>query len=212
MKKSPGPSVAPRVCGACIRAHMEFLASDAMRGRGSGTADELLAATYVGSQLRAYGVAPAGDNGSYVQRAVLQQPKLSAPPLLMFTRPSPGNSEEKVTWTCGKEFIVRYLSQTHFSGPLRVDRPGEDSARVAGAIVLILDKGSDRKKFRAHVKSLVSAGAVAAIEVASAEEAERFQEKGKELPALPMQIEGQRSRPERQFQSAAGQSGCGENT
>ena len=65
MKKSPGPSVVPRLCGTCIRAHMEFLASDAMRGRGSGTADELLAATYVGSQLRAYGVAPAGDNGSY---------------------------------------------------------------------------------------------------------------------------------------------------
>ena len=56
-------SPVPRVCSACIRAHMEFLASDALRGRGSGTADELVAATYVASQLRAYGLAPAGDDG-----------------------------------------------------------------------------------------------------------------------------------------------------
>ena len=51
----------PKLCAACIRAHMEFLASDAMRGRGSGTEDELVAATYVASQLRAYGIPPAGD-------------------------------------------------------------------------------------------------------------------------------------------------------
>src|SRR6267142_3951100 len=57
----------PRVCRACIRAHMEFLASDALRGRGSGSADELVAATYVASQLRQYGIMPAGDKGTYLQ-------------------------------------------------------------------------------------------------------------------------------------------------
>src|SRR6476661_7962615 len=124
----------PSLCAACIRAHMEFLASDAMRGRGSGTADELLAATYVGSQLRAYGIAPAGDDGSYIQRAVLQQPKLSAPPQLQFTKPGPGNTAEKITWTCGTEFIARHLARTHFSGRLQVDHPGEEDPRVAGSI------------------------------------------------------------------------------
>src|SRR5713226_7756354 len=53
---------AAKVCTACIRAHMEFLASDALRGRGSATPDELVAATYVASELRQYGVEPAGDN------------------------------------------------------------------------------------------------------------------------------------------------------
>jgi len=43
--------VAPTVCAACIRAHMDFLASDALRGRGSATPDELVAATYVGAVL-----------------------------------------------------------------------------------------------------------------------------------------------------------------
>src|SRR5437879_10173475 len=49
---------------------MEFLASDAMRGRGSATHDELVAATYIASELRAYGIEPAGDSGGYLQRHV----------------------------------------------------------------------------------------------------------------------------------------------
>ena len=38
-----------------IRADMEFLASDALQGRGSATRDELLAATFIASQLQQYG-------------------------------------------------------------------------------------------------------------------------------------------------------------
>ena len=40
------------VCASCIRANMEFLASDALQGRGSGTHDELVAATFIAAQLR----------------------------------------------------------------------------------------------------------------------------------------------------------------
>ena len=50
-----------------IRGAMEFLASDAMQGRGSGSHDELLAATYLASQLRQIGIEPLGDNGGYIQ-------------------------------------------------------------------------------------------------------------------------------------------------
>ncbi|MGB6675598.1 MAG: M20/M25/M40 family metallo-hydrolase [Terriglobales bacterium] len=66
-------SVVPKVCERCIRAHEEFLASDAMQGRGSGTHDELVAATYVASELRQYGIEPAGDNGGYIQRLAVRQ-------------------------------------------------------------------------------------------------------------------------------------------
>ena len=50
-----------------IRSQMEFLASDALQGRGSGTHDELVAAVYLASELRRMGVQPAGDNGGYIQ-------------------------------------------------------------------------------------------------------------------------------------------------
>lgn len=57
---------APRVAPS-LRGEMEFLASDALSGRGSGTHDELVAATYLASELRRIGIAPAGDNGGYIQ-------------------------------------------------------------------------------------------------------------------------------------------------
>jgi hypothetical protein len=46
------PAAAPTITEASIRAHLEFLASDALNGRGSGTRDEWLAAMYVASQFR----------------------------------------------------------------------------------------------------------------------------------------------------------------
>jgi aminopeptidase YwaD len=184
---SPLPS---RLCAACIRAHMEFLASDALRGRGSATADELVAATYVASQLLAYGIAPAGDDGGYIQRATLQQPKLTAPPQLTFAQPGTNGeaSGEKVIWTCGKEFAALHLSQTRFSGPLHVINAGEDDPQAAGAIVLIL--GKDRRLQRAKAASLAGQGAVAAIIAASAERAAQFQQRALQLPTLPAKIEG----------------------
>lgn len=50
-----------------IRAELGFLASDAMQGRGSGTHDELVAATYIASELARLGLKPNGDNGGYIQ-------------------------------------------------------------------------------------------------------------------------------------------------
>src|SRR5690242_3906683 len=56
-----------------IRAELGFLASDAMQGRGSGTNYERVAAEYIGSQFRQFGLEPGGDsdndgNKTYVQR------------------------------------------------------------------------------------------------------------------------------------------------
>src|ERR1700751_5854610 len=79
-----------KVCGRCIRAHMNFLASDALRGRGSGTPDEFIAATYVAAQLEQYGVAPAAGHGGYIQQAPVLRQTLSAPPVVWFMTPGDG--------------------------------------------------------------------------------------------------------------------------
>lgn len=50
-----------------IRAHMEFLAGDALNGRGSGTRDEWVSATYIGSELRRMGLKPLTEGGDFVQ-------------------------------------------------------------------------------------------------------------------------------------------------
>lgn len=57
-----------------IRADIDFLASDEMHGRGSGTRDEHLAALFAASQFQALGLEPGGSNGTYIQRAALPHP------------------------------------------------------------------------------------------------------------------------------------------
>jgi len=51
---------------------MEFLAGDALNGRGSGTRDEWIAVTYAAAQMRRLGLEPLGDGGGYVQSIATQ--------------------------------------------------------------------------------------------------------------------------------------------
>jgi hypothetical protein len=51
---------------ARIAAHMRFLASDALEGRGTGTRGHLIAAQYIASEYEKLGLEP-GANGSYFQ-------------------------------------------------------------------------------------------------------------------------------------------------
>lgn len=60
-----------------VRAELNFLASDALQGRGSGTGYERLAAEYIGSEFHQFGLEPAGDADasgakSFVQRVPLE--------------------------------------------------------------------------------------------------------------------------------------------
>lgn len=63
-------AVLPADQGA-MRAHVMFLASDALRGREAGTPDYDVAAHYVAAQFQAAGLRPAGDAGSYLQHVPL---------------------------------------------------------------------------------------------------------------------------------------------
>ena len=183
------PPVAPRVCSRCVRAHEEFLASDALQGRGSATHDELVTATYVASQLRQYGVEPAGDQGGYIQRVPTIQRKITSAPELKIT-PAGGPSAEPVTLEYGKEFLVFVLTRTQFSGPLKkfdadkANGPGSLSVEQ-GTVALIT--GSDSSRVRAAAFSVASQGA-AAILVLDPKLTD-FEEGGTELPTLADRLE-----------------------
>ncbi|WGM46767.1 hypothetical protein KOAAANKH_01640 [Brevundimonas sp. NIBR10] len=56
---------------AWVSAHENFLASPALRGRGSATPDEVVAATYVASVFERYGLTPAPDMAGFLQTAPL---------------------------------------------------------------------------------------------------------------------------------------------
>jgi Zn-dependent M28 family amino/carboxypeptidase len=50
-----------------IRAHVKFLSSDLLEGRGTGQRGGDIAAEYIGTQFALYGLKPAGDDGTYFQ-------------------------------------------------------------------------------------------------------------------------------------------------
>jgi Zn-dependent M28 family amino/carboxypeptidase len=51
-----------------IAEHVRFLANDLLEGRGTGTRGGDIAANYIAAQFALYGLQPAGDNGSYLQK------------------------------------------------------------------------------------------------------------------------------------------------
>jgi Zn-dependent M28 family amino/carboxypeptidase len=58
---------APKIDAEKIRAHVKYLASDELEGRGMNQKGGDLAAEYIAGQFKSYGLKPAGDNGTYFQ-------------------------------------------------------------------------------------------------------------------------------------------------
>src|SRR5258708_22495922 len=50
-----------------IRAHVKFLASDLLEGRGTGQRGGEIAAEYIATQFELYGLKPGAENGTYFQ-------------------------------------------------------------------------------------------------------------------------------------------------
>src|SRR6202166_4588258 len=59
------------ISGERMRAHVKYLASDLLEGRGVGARGGDLAAEYIATQFALIGAKPAGDNGTYFQKLTL---------------------------------------------------------------------------------------------------------------------------------------------
>ena len=77
-----------------VRAHEEFLASDAMGGRGSATRLEEIAANYVVSEFIGYGLTPAPGMTGYLQSADLDMVLVNGRPRWQLTD-KPGKDSRK---------------------------------------------------------------------------------------------------------------------
>ncbi|RZS93409.1 M28 family peptidase [Aquimarina brevivitae] len=56
-----------------IEGHIYFLASDELKGRETGTAENRIAAQYLANMLRSYGVKPIPNTNSYFQNVLLEK-------------------------------------------------------------------------------------------------------------------------------------------
>jgi hypothetical protein len=174
-----------------IRSHVEFLAGDLLEGRAAATRGYDIAAAYVAAQFRQAGLAPAGDNDTFLQAV----PLLEATPVL------PGSSAKLVRddETYAFEYGTHYLPSADFlsasstlTAPLvfagyGVDAPelgytDFDNVDLKGRIAVILS-GAPAKfpnSQRAYYSwserkwsSLVERGAVGVITVASSVDEKR---------------------------------------
>jgi hypothetical protein len=115
-----------------VRAHEEFLASDALAGRGSATRDEQIAAEYVASEFVAYGLKPAPGMAGMLQAAVVVAPELDGKATL---------TAGDVSLAEGTDLRVLFPSGVGANGPL-IRLAASDAAQATipkGAIVLLTD-------------------------------------------------------------------------
>jgi Zn-dependent M28 family amino/carboxypeptidase len=179
-------AAAAQVSERNVRAHMEFLASDAMQGRGSGTQFELLAGQYIASQLRQYGVEPAGDAGasgqkSFIQTVALTRQAFAESPALTFN--AAGGAERR--WVHGKEMLVGRIAAAQSKGTLQKLRAGERPA--AGAFVLLEQgEGSDTRQLYTQAAALGQQGAAAVFVAENASLRRNWATMGARLPELPL--------------------------
>ena len=54
-----------------IRWHVRYLSHDLLEGRGTGQRGGDIAAEYIATQFAEYGLKPAGDHGTYMQKVPL---------------------------------------------------------------------------------------------------------------------------------------------
>ena len=86
---------------AAMKAHVMFLASDAMRGREAGSPEFDIAAQYVAAQFYAAGLRPGGDEGGYLQKVPLIGYKLADKGNFVWT--PPGGQPQTLVF--GQDFV-----------------------------------------------------------------------------------------------------------
>jgi len=104
-----------------IRAHVEFLASDLLEGRGPGKRGGELAAEYIATQFALDGLKPAGDDGTFFQNVPLYAVHTDEAQTSFTLVPKSG---EPVKLTYGSEYVTK-------------DERGQASATIDAPIVFV---------------------------------------------------------------------------
>ena len=79
------PTIPEQDIARRVQADVEFLASDALEGRDTGSRGYTIAADYVASQFRAIGLQPAGDKGGWFQKVPFRRASHAKPPVMTLT-------------------------------------------------------------------------------------------------------------------------------
>ncbi|MDQ3223498.1 MAG: M28 family peptidase [Gemmatimonadota bacterium] len=114
---NPAARVASAVDSNAVRAHLEFLADDALEGRRPGTRGGELAARYIAAEFQRMGLKPAGDSGTYYHRVPIIT--LTPHPAVKLVGPGPVPltfRDDYVLWSMRNDSLVSAKGELVFVG------------------------------------------------------------------------------------------------
>ncbi len=136
-----------------IKAHVAYLASDALLGRKPGKPGYQMAVDYVIKEYKSMGILPAGENGGYTQKVVLRNSKLVKEKTSLNFAQNDGSSKKL---TLGEDYLFYAnpeRAKVDFNAPLVFVGSGIDAPElgfndyknidVKGKICVILQKSPD---------------------------------------------------------------------
>lgn len=168
-----------------IKSHLFFLADDLLEGRDTGSQGHEIASLYIASEFEKYGLTPAGDNGSYMQRVQFRQSFLDqSSPELTLTGPE---GEQSLSYP--KDYITYpnvSATETSMSGELvfvgygiiadELEHNDYEGLDVEGKIVVVVsgkpksfpsEEGAHFASGRQKLKYAADNGAVGYISLAT---------------------------------------------
>jgi hypothetical protein len=162
-----------------VKAHEVFLASDAMRGRGSATHDEEVTATYVASRFVSYGLQMAPGMKDYVQAAEVVSTDLDGQATL---------TAGAVKLTEGAGVTLLSSPGTSVSGPLvKLKAADVAGAKIPQGAVVVLTDVPDGQGFRKVIGPVMQSGA-AAIVIPESADSERMYQAGGGRARTPIRL------------------------
>jgi len=137
-----------------VRAQMNFLAGDALQGRGSGTLFERIAAEYIGTQFMQFGLEPAGEAGTdgkptFVQTVTISRKTFAENPSIRYG---------SATLSHGGEMLVLRTNTDIASGTLQKLTAG-GKPNAGSAVLMQVKEGDDQRAAMQGAMALASAGA-----------------------------------------------------
>jgi hypothetical protein len=183
------PTDSPDIQEKNVRAHMEFLAGEALQGRGSGTQHEHIAAQYVAAQLRQFGIEPAGEasaNGkkTFLQTITLTKRAFSEAPRLRFSL-----HDKTLEWTHGQEIVLAQASSAEFSGPLQ-KLAGNGPVKPGSFVLLTAPENSDRQALNQSIGAIVEQKPAAVLVPVNPAWQQYWSRLAARLPQLPSEATG----------------------
>lgn len=155
LKHAPRPTTAA-ITPADLMTRLYIYADDSLEGRETGTRGHVKATTYIAGQLKALGLEPMGDNGTYFQ---------NVPVIRRALDPASTITADGVTLRAGTDFIATARGRVKpfqggavvFGGTLGDTVNALTTEQAAGKVVLLVEPQNDgRFGFRRRRRGNVS--------------------------------------------------------